>query len=98
MATNPRPPQERHQLPVDAAHAATVSQALRLEALERAERIELEAHEPECTCEQTDVDLFDARGCEYHDADSSWNIACRALGTVERFEVYEPAAAQECPF
>jgi hypothetical protein len=32
-------------------------------------------HEPECTCEQTDVDQFDARGCALHDPNSAWNRA-----------------------
>lgn len=32
-----------------------------------------EEPEPGCTCSQTDVDLFDARGCELHDQRSSWN-------------------------
>lgn len=29
--------------------------------------------EPDCTCTQTDVDQFDARGCELCDPRSTWN-------------------------
>lgn len=55
--------------------------------------------EPDCTCQQTDVDQFDARGCEYHDPASEWNRRQRAaelaklaeLAKVEAREVYRPA-------
>lgn len=40
--------------------------------------------EPECTCHQTDVDLFDARGCDAHDSNSPWNVKQRALCASER--------------
>ena len=30
-----------------------------------------EEHEPECTCQQIDVDIYDARGCEAH----GWRVA-----------------------
>jgi hypothetical protein len=39
----------------------------------------LETQEPECECRQTDVDLFDARGCELHDSGSRWNERPRAV-------------------
>jgi hypothetical protein len=60
--------------------------------------IEMEDQEPRCTCTQTDVDLFDARGCELHDPESWWNVALRAVTPAERYEQYEPVVAQECPF
>lgn len=40
--------------------------------------------EPECTCEQTDVDLFDARGCELHNQAT----ACKFAKFTDK----------ECPF
>ncbi len=40
--------------------------------------------EPECSCHQTDVDLFDARGCDAHDSNSPWNVRMRALCASER--------------
>lgn len=86
MAANPQFP-----LPV-------IDTQAREDALRRWELTELEAQEPECTCTQTDADLFDASTCEYHDAASPWNVARRALGTIERYEMYEPVEAEECPF
>jgi hypothetical protein len=35
--------------------------------------------EPACDCRQTDVDMFDPRGCEVHDGNSPWNVRLRAL-------------------
>src|SRR5215469_13231902 len=32
----------------------------------------LDGEEPECTCRRSDVDLFDARGCDVHDPNSPW--------------------------
>jgi hypothetical protein len=59
-----------------------------------------EAPEPECECRQTDVDLFDARGCEFHDPDSRWNVAQRGITDIQRVERYEAASAadESCPF
>jgi hypothetical protein len=39
----------------------------------------LEAAEPECTCEQTNVDVFDPRGCDLCYSQSSWNREMRRL-------------------
>jgi hypothetical protein len=46
-----------------------------------AEGLELE---PECECSQTDADLFDPRGCPYHDAMSPWNVRLRAVTAVQQ--------------
>jgi hypothetical protein len=56
-----------------------------------------EAPEPECECRQTDVDLFDARGCALHDPDSRWNVAQRGVSDVARYEAAS-AADEICPF
>jgi hypothetical protein len=42
--------------------------------------------EPECSCRQTDVDMFDPRGCPYHDAMSPWNVRLRAVTAVQRYQ------------
>jgi hypothetical protein len=57
-----------------------------------------EGLEPPCSCTQTDVDLFNARGCEAHDSESAWNAALRAVTTMEQYERYEPAATQPVKF
>lgn len=49
------------------------------------ERVEAEEAEPACSCTQTDVDLFDARGCELHDDRSDWNVARRAVTATQRY-------------
>lgn len=55
-------------------------------ALARAEQLlELEAEAP-CTCRQSDADLFDASGCEFHNPNSPWNVRMRALTSVELYE------------
>ncbi len=55
--------------------------------------------EPECTCEQTDVDRFDASGCELHNPDSRWN---RSRRQVEWLRMVYPELAcedyEEAPF
>ncbi len=51
---------------------------------DREERIAEMDQEPECTCHQTDVDLFDCRGCDAHDSNSPWNVRVRALCASER--------------
>ena len=66
-------------------------------ALQRRELDLLEMQEPPCMCIMTG-DLFDPRDCEAHNPNSSWNVALRAVTPAQRYEVYEPAAAQECPF
>src|SRR6266542_4392976 len=48
-------------------------------AIARAEELLcLEAEAP-CTCRQSDADLFDARGCDFHDPNSPWNVRMRAV-------------------
>ena len=54
------------------------------EAIARLKLGELLDHEPECSCRQIDVDLFDARGCELHDLESAWNMTLRAVTDRER--------------
>ncbi len=55
-------------------------------AIARAEQLlELEAEAP-CTCRQSDADLFDASGCEFHNPNSPWNVRMRAVTSVERYE------------
>src|SRR6185295_19907842 len=51
---------------------------------DREELLEAMDAEQECTCHQTDVDLFDARGCDAHDSNSPWNVQKRALCASER--------------
>ncbi len=53
----------------------------------------VESQEPECECSQTDVDLFDPRGCEYHDSASLWNVRRRAVTTIQQYEAAPKDAA-----
>ena len=46
----------------------------------------LESQEPECECRQTDVDLFDSRGCGIHDSNSPWNVRLRAVTMVQQYQ------------
>ena len=39
----------------------------------KAELADLLDNEPDCTCQQSDVDQFVSWGCEYHDQRSQWN-------------------------
>ena len=39
----------------------------------------LEDQEPECECAQSDDDLFDAAGCEFHNPKSRWNVRLKAV-------------------
>ena len=48
-----------------------------------AETLELE---PECECRQTDVDMFEPRGCPFHDSRSPWNVRRRAVTAVQEYE------------
>jgi hypothetical protein len=48
-----------------------------------AETLELE---PECECRQTDVDMFEARGCPFHDPLSPWNVRHRAVTAVQEYD------------
>jgi len=50
----------------------------------------LESNEPECTCTQTDVDLFDARGCDFHSDRSDYNRLLRMTTDRERYERIMP--------
>jgi hypothetical protein len=58
----------------------------------------VESQEPECECQQSDVDLFDASGCEFHNPMSSWNVRLRATTAVQEYEATPQAAASsgEC--
>ena len=49
----------------------------------------LSMEEPDCDCHQSDVDLFDARGCPAHDVMSPWNSRLRALTAVQEYERYQ---------
>lgn len=44
------------------------------------------AREPNCACRQTDVDLFDSRGCALHDPSSDYNAHLRAVTLVDRYK------------
>ena len=39
--------------------------------------------EPDCSCMQRDVDLFDAHGCEFHDPASGWNELRRSILSMQ---------------
>ena len=56
-------------------------------AIARAEELlELESDAP-CTCRQSEVDLFDAVGCDYHDPNSPWNARLRAVTADQQYEI-----------
>ena len=59
------------------AECAAIAQADQL--------LELEAEAP-CTCHQTDVDLFDSHGCDFHDPHSPWNVRLRAVTSIQQYE------------
>jgi hypothetical protein len=46
----------------------------------------VEDQEPDCECNQSDADLFDAAGCEFHDQNSPWNVRLRAVRGVQLYE------------
>jgi hypothetical protein len=46
----------------------------------------VEGQEPECECHQSDVDLFDAVGCELHNPASPWNVRLRAVTVDQEYE------------
>jgi hypothetical protein len=46
----------------------------------------VECQEPECECRQSDVDMFDAAGCELHNPNSPWNVRMRAVTAVQEYE------------
>src|SRR5260370_35036642 len=47
---------------------------------------EVESGEPDCECQQTDVDTFDAAGCEVHNPASPWNVRLRAVTAIQQDE------------
>jgi hypothetical protein len=46
----------------------------------------VESQEPECECRQTDADMFDARGCEFHDPTSPWNVRLLAMTAIQQYD------------
>jgi hypothetical protein len=46
----------------------------------------VEDQEPECECSQSDADLFDAAGCEFHNPNSPWNVRLRAVMAVQKYQ------------
>jgi hypothetical protein len=58
----------------------------------------VESQEPECECQQTDADQFDAAGCGFHNPASPWNVRLRAVTAVQDCEATPQAAASsgEC--
>jgi hypothetical protein len=56
---------------------------------------EVENQEPECECRQTDVDLFDAAGCEFHNPGSPWNVRLRALTAIQQYDEYQDQRREE---
>ena len=48
--------------------------------------VEVESQEPECECQRTDVDMFDAAGCEFHNPASPWNVRLRAVTAIQQYE------------
>jgi hypothetical protein len=46
----------------------------------------VEDQEPECECYQSDADMFDAAGCEFHDQNSPWNVRLRAVTGVQLYD------------
>jgi hypothetical protein len=53
----------------------------------------VDGQEPECECSQTDVDLYDPRGCEYHDPASPWNVRLREVKAAQQYEAAPKDAA-----
>ena len=58
----------------------------------------VESQEPECDCHQSDVDLFDAVGCEFHNPASLWNVRLRAVTAVQKYDAtsQDPPSGGEC--
>jgi hypothetical protein len=46
----------------------------------------VEDQEPECDCSQSDADLFDAAGCEFHNPNSPWNARLRTVTAVQMYD------------
>ena len=53
----------------------------------------LEANEPPCSCQQTDVDLFDAADCDFHNDRSDFNRLMRMATDREKCEETMPEVA-----
>jgi hypothetical protein len=49
----------------------------------------VESQEPECECQRTDVDTFDAAGCELHNPASPWNVRLRAVTAIQQYDEYQ---------
>jgi hypothetical protein len=61
----------------------------------------VENQESGCECHQSDVDLFDAAGCEFHNPASPWNVRLRAVTAVQEYEATPQGAAsreESCEF
>jgi hypothetical protein len=58
----------------------------------------VESQEPDCECQQTDVDRFDVGGCELHNPASPWNVRLRAVTAVQEDEgtTQSAASCEEC--
>ena len=58
----------------------------------------VESQEPECECRQSDVDMFDAKGCEFHNPSSPWNVRLRALTSFQEDEAtsQDPPSCRKC--
>jgi hypothetical protein len=58
----------------------------------------VESQEPECECQQSDVDRFDAAGCELHNPASPWNVRLRAVTALQEYEAahQDAASSGEC--
>ena len=46
----------------------------------------VESQEAECECRQSDVDMYDAAGCELHNPASPWNVRRRAVAAIQQYE------------
>ena len=61
----------------------------------------VESQEPECECQRTDVDTFNAAGCELHNPASPWNVRLRAVMAIQQYEAAAQGAAsygERCEF
>jgi hypothetical protein len=55
----------------------------------------VESQEPECECRQTDVDRFDAAGCQLHNPASPWNVRLRAVTAIQQYDEYQDQRREE---
>src|SRR5207249_486637 len=58
----------------------------------------VESQEPACDCHQSDVDMFDATGCQFHNPASPWNVRLRAVTAIQEYETTSNGATSrgEC--